>query len=774
MRRWLPRNRRELPPASPADGLRLSQPMVRAALFEAWQQALGEGLAPVAAWNAVQADAAVRRRYTRSRGKGGWAFVTRTQALELAAAAIAATNRNERRRVVGFGPNGASSPVRAASGHRLLQLLGGLSLVPEGDVEATLGEAMGEDWILEVAAGPGADPIEPDPLGATSAWQSAAMLALLGPGPLVLPREARELPRARMRGTRVVLVSPLDDLLSLSDEWLPVAPDGEVAFWEAFCHVILREQHAEQQSRFVLDAVASETDAPFLVFLEQATTGWRPGGFVRAADLGGAASPDGFVCWNPASGPVPADHGRAGDPLLSLIDVSETALQVEAGRDADGYLLLRGVPVRFLRAAEGDRPVTTLYDLLFARLGVARALPGDWPTGMDDARHPCTPAWQAAHTGVPAESLLAFAREWMRTAEATAGRCALVLADTTNADARACRAALDALLLSGCRRGGFHILGKHTPPRAWTDVAFALDWARPPKIERRLDWERRQPWRAPDAPRVALLWGGTSLAIAREPFLRWALGTSDLGLPDDEPPRAAALDLVAAVSRFADDAALHADLVLPAGDDGDDWELFAALADAIDRADADGASDLGSRYRACGSLGSLRALASDKLLECSRDVEALLDNEKLAPCDRSEPRPRRARLSFATERTRSSACEGLRVLLRGPQNDEGARMLPLFGEARIARLNPVDARELGIDEGDLVELANSQGTVCARAALAPSLPRGVCVLDTVADLAVDQPRSPARGGQRSGTAASLVDLDTSIRAVVRRLERREY
>ena len=44
----------------------------------------------------------------------------------------------------------------------------------------------------------------------------------------------------------------------------------------------------------------------------------------------------------------------------------------------------------------GDHLVTTVFDLMLAQYGVRRdGLPGDWPSGYDDAATPYTPAWQA-------------------------------------------------------------------------------------------------------------------------------------------------------------------------------------------------------------------------------------------------------------------------------------------------------------------------------------------------------------------------------------------
>ncbi|EUA13818.1 nitrate reductase alpha chain domain protein [Mycobacterium xenopi 4042] len=62
-------------------------------------------------------------------------------------------------------------------------------------------------------------------------------------------------------------------------------------------------------------------------------------------------------------------------------------------------MIRRGVPVLRL----GEKLVTTVFDLLMAHYAVSRpGLPGEWPTGYDDASQPYTPAWQQAITSVPA------------------------------------------------------------------------------------------------------------------------------------------------------------------------------------------------------------------------------------------------------------------------------------------------------------------------------------------------------------------------------------
>src|SRR5262249_51328649 len=62
---------------------------------------------------------------------------------------------------------------------------------------------------------------------------------------------------------------------------------------------------------------------------------------------------------------------------------------------AEPGVMRRGVPARRI----GGHLVTTVFDLMLAHYGVHRSgLPGQWPTGYDDATQPYTPAWQQAVT----------------------------------------------------------------------------------------------------------------------------------------------------------------------------------------------------------------------------------------------------------------------------------------------------------------------------------------------------------------------------------------
>ena len=139
----------------------------------------------------------------------------------------------------------------------------------------------------------------------------------------------------------------------------------------------------------------------------------------------------------------------------------------------------------------GDRLVTTVFDLMLAHYGVARdGLPGDWPTGYDDATRPFTPAWQASITSVPAEAAIRIAREFATNAVDSGGRSMIIMGagicQWFHGDATY-RAILSMLLLTGSmgRNGGgwAHYVGqeKCRPITGWLNLANALDWSRPPR-----------------------------------------------------------------------------------------------------------------------------------------------------------------------------------------------------------------------------------------------------------------------------------------------------
>jgi len=176
--------------------------------------------------------------------------------------------------------------------------------------------------------------------------------------------------------------------------------------------------------------------------------------------------------------------------VLTLHGQHEEAVVVnlprfDVGETEGGGVIGRGVPVIRL----GGRLATTVFDLLLAQYGVARAgLPGQWPSGYDDAASPGTPAWQEAITSVPAAAAARVAREFARNAELSRGRSMIAMGAGTNHwfhSDQIYRTFFTLTMLCGCQGvngGGWaHYVGqeKVRPLTGFQQVAFALDWQRP-------------------------------------------------------------------------------------------------------------------------------------------------------------------------------------------------------------------------------------------------------------------------------------------------------
>ena len=175
---------------------------------------------------------------------------------------------------------------------------------------------------------------------------------------------------------------------------------------------------------------------------------------------------------------------RCSTPRRESVVVRLPRFDTPDGAAAD---LPRGVPVRRV----GGHLVTTVFDLLLAQYGVGRdGLPGEWPTGYDDADAPYTPAWQEAITGVPAATAARIGREFAANAEESRGRSMIVMGAGTNHwfhSDTIYRAFLTLTTLTGCQGvngGGWaHYVGqeKVRPITGYTQIANALDWNRPPR-----------------------------------------------------------------------------------------------------------------------------------------------------------------------------------------------------------------------------------------------------------------------------------------------------
>ncbi|HEX6326360.1 MAG TPA: nitrate reductase subunit alpha [Jiangellaceae bacterium] len=480
---------------------RVRYPYARGVLVEMYREARARLGDPVLAWADVVGDPERRRRYQQARGKGGHVRVSWDEAVEMVAAAHVHTiNTWGPDRVAGFSPIPAMSMVSHAIGARFIELVGGVM-------------TSFYDWYADLpAASPQVFGDQTD-VPESGDWWDAAYLIMWGSNvPVTRTPDAHWMAEARYRGQKVVVVSPdYADNTKFADTWLPAQPGTDGALAMAMGHVILRENFVDQRVPFFVDYVQKYTDLPFLIDLEEREGAHVAGKFLRASDLGdtgeGAEWKTVFIDGRTGEPAVPA--GTLGDrwtesglgrwnldlggasPALTLLGEGAEPVELLLPRfdslDGSGAVMRRGVPARRI----GDRLVTTVFDLMLAQYGVGRSgLPGDWPTGYDDATEPYTPAWQEAITSVSSASVIRTAREMARNSERSGGRTMIIIGAGVchwfHADA-SYRAIMSLLMLTGAigRNGGgwAHYVGqeKCRPVTGWATMAMATDWQRPPR-----------------------------------------------------------------------------------------------------------------------------------------------------------------------------------------------------------------------------------------------------------------------------------------------------
>jgi nitrate reductase alpha subunit len=480
---------------------RVRYPYVRAPLLEMWREARARLGDPVAAWAEITGDPERAARYKQARGKGGFVRATWPEVSELIAAAHVHTVRQYGPdRVVGFTPIPAMSQVSYAIGTRFLSLIGGTIL-------------SFYDWYADLP------PASPQVFGdqtdvpESGDWWNASYLIIWGTNlPITRTPDAHFMTEARYRGQKVIVVSPdYSDHTKFADDWLAAAPGTDAALAMAMGHVILAEFFRDRQVPYFTEYARTYTDLPFLVTLEPRGDSYLPGRFLTAADLGqaseGAAHKTIFL--NEDTGEPVAPNGSLGfrytesglgrwnldlagvRPALTLYGRHEGAVPVDlprfdVGETEGGSAVRRGVPATTV----AGHLVTTVFDLLMAQYAVGReGLPGEWPAGYDDPA-PCTPAWQERITSVPAAAAARVAREFARNAEVSRGRSMIAMGAGTNHwyhSDQVYRTFLTLIMLCGCQGvngGGWaHYVGqeKVRPLAGWQQMAFALDWQRPPR-----------------------------------------------------------------------------------------------------------------------------------------------------------------------------------------------------------------------------------------------------------------------------------------------------
>lgn len=485
---------------------RIRYPYIRGVLLDSYREAKRSHSDPVDAWAAVVNAPATRKAYQKARGKGGLVRASWDETSEMIAAAHVHTIKEHGPdRVFGFSPIPAMSMASHAAGSRFISLIGGAML-------------SFYDWYCDLpVASPQVFGDQTD-VPESADWWNASYLIMWGANvPQTRTPDAHFMAEARYRGQKVVTVSPdYADNTKFADEWMSPHPGTDGALGMAMGHVVLKEFFIDRQVPRFVEYVKTYSDLPFLISLKEKDGAWVPDKNVTAADLGddseGAEFKTVFV--DSATGKPHVPNGSLGfrfgeegmgkwnldlegvDPALSLFEAegTETAEILLPRFDANqeinegGAIHHRGVPAARLQTQDGERLVTTVFDLLLAQYGVGRdGLPGDWPKDYEDPA-PYTPAWQEEITGVPAETAARIGREFAQNAEDSDGRSMIILGAGTNhwfhSDA-IYRTFLALITLTGCQGvngGGWaHYVGqeKVRPITGWANLAFAFDWARP-------------------------------------------------------------------------------------------------------------------------------------------------------------------------------------------------------------------------------------------------------------------------------------------------------
>ncbi len=517
---------------------RIRYPYVRSVLLDAFRDARArhDGDA-VAAWAEVTGNPETARAYKSARGKGGMVRVGWDEAMDIIAAAYVHTIRTwGPDRCAGFSVIPAMSMLSYGAGARFHELIGGTML-------------SFYDWYADLP--PASPQVFGDQTDVPEAgdWYNSQFLIMWGSNlPVTRTPDAHFMTEARYHGQKVVAVSPdYADNTKFADQWLRVAPGTDGALAMAMGHVILKEFHVGRREPYFLDYMRRHTDAPFLIELdERPEGGYVPGRFITADGVDGVATDapkNAFrpLVWDRERGPAdpggtladrftPEGEGRWNllmegvDPIMSIDDLSGErevlptevllprfdlpASETPTG-SVGGGVVHRGVPAT--RLADG-RLVTTVYDVLLANYAVERpGLPGQWPTGYQDATVPGTPAWASEITGVAGPAAIRVARDFAQNAVESKGRSQVVMGAGINHYYHADEIYRTILALTsmcgtqGVNGGGWaHYVGqeKVRPIAGWSMFAFALDWARPARqmISTAFWYLTTGQWRYDDTP----------------------------------------------------------------------------------------------------------------------------------------------------------------------------------------------------------------------------------------------------------------------------------
>ena len=499
-------------------GNRLKYPLIRSRLLKAWRAAR-KTLSPMAAWRSIQQNDETRNSYISKRGAGGMVRGDWDEMNEIIAASNAYTAKTYGPdRVFGFSPIPAMSMVSYAAGSRYLSLLGGVCM-------------SFYDWYCDL---PPASPMtwgEQTDVPESADWYNAGYLLIWGSNvPQTRTPDAHFYTEARYKGTKSAVICPdYSEASKFGDVWLNPKQGTDAALAMAFGHVVLREFHLDRQAEYFEQYARENSDMPNLVRLEKKDGRWVPGRLLRASDFKGDLGQDNnpewkTVAYDRKSKSIVTPNGSVGfrwgekgkwnieqkdgkgediDLELTFIldddhdDVVEVGFPYFANKGHDAFggtdhpdVLDHQIPVKKLQLEYGEAMVATVFDLFCANYGLDRGLGGEFVATSYDDMVPYTPAWAEAITGVSRDKIIAVAREFAETAEKTNGRSMVIVGAAMNhwyhMDMNY-RGIINLLVMCGCvgqSGGGWaHYVGqeKLRPQTGWQPLAFALDWARPPR-----------------------------------------------------------------------------------------------------------------------------------------------------------------------------------------------------------------------------------------------------------------------------------------------------
>ncbi|WP_299378961.1 molybdopterin-dependent oxidoreductase, partial [uncultured Kiloniella sp.] len=309
------------------------------------------------------------------------------------------------------------------------------------------------DWYCDL---PPASPMtwgEQTDVPESADWYNSGFLMLWGSNvPQTRTPDAHFYTEARYKGAKSVVVSPdYSEAAKFSDMWLHPKQGTDAALAMAFGHVILREFHLDRQAEYFENYCRQYTDMPLLVRLVEKDGQFIPDRQIRASEFKGALGEKNNPEWKTVAidkktRKVVVPHGSVGfrwgeegkwnlEPKdgkgkeveleMSLIldeshdEILPIAFPYFGNREHDHFegtdhesVLVRSVPARRVKLADGDAYVATVFDLFVANYGLDRGLGDDTCAKSYDENVPYTPAWAEKITGVSKEHIITVAREF--------------------------------------------------------------------------------------------------------------------------------------------------------------------------------------------------------------------------------------------------------------------------------------------------------------------------------------------------------------------------